>query len=127
MLEPAWTAGDPELLERLAANLVSNAIRHNIVGGRIEVATRTDSGRAHLAVANTGPVIPAGELQRLLEPFQRLDSNPGALDGGVGLGSVIVEAVAVAHGGFVTAQTRSSGGLEIDVSFAGRLGGGAAS
>ena len=44
VLEPAWTTGDPDLLERLAANLVSNAIRHNIVGGRIEVATRTAVG-----------------------------------------------------------------------------------
>ena len=61
VLEPAWAAGDPDLLERLAANLVSNAIRHNIVGGRIEVATRTESGRAYLSVANTGPLIPAGE------------------------------------------------------------------
>ena len=48
------------VLERLAANLVSNAVRHNIVGGRIEVATRTESGRAHLTVANTGPLVPAG-------------------------------------------------------------------
>ena len=72
--EPAWTTGDPDLLERLAANLVSNAIRHNIVGGRIEVATRAESGRAVLAVANTGPLIPAGELQRLFQPFQRFDT-----------------------------------------------------
>ena len=60
-LKPASTTGDPDLLERLAANLVSNAIRHNIAGGRIDVATRTESGRAHLTVANTGPLIPAGK------------------------------------------------------------------
>src|SRR5579862_9749913 len=48
LLEPAWTTGDSELVVRLAANLVSNAIRHNIVGGRIEIATRTRSRRAVL-------------------------------------------------------------------------------
>ena len=53
-LEPAWTTGDPYLLERLAANLVSNAIRHNIIGGKIEVTTRAQPERAVLSVANTG-------------------------------------------------------------------------
>ena len=76
MLEPARVAGDPDLLDRLVANLVSNAIRHNSAGGRIEVATRTEAGRAVLSVTNTGPLIPAGELQRLFQPFQRFDAHP---------------------------------------------------
>jgi len=118
-LEPAWTAGDSDLLERLAANLVSNAIRHNVVGGRIEVSTRTASGRAVLYVANTGPLIPAGELRRLFQPFQRLDSSPRALGDGLGLGLAIVDAIADAHDAGVTARARAAGGLEILVSFAG--------
>lgn len=118
VLEPGWTTGDPGLLERLAVNLVSNAARHNIVGGRIELATRTVSGRAVLAIANTGPLIPAGELERLFQPFQRLNSNPRSFNDGVGLGLAIVEAIADAHSAFVTARTRAGGGLEIDVSFA---------
>ncbi len=113
-LEPAWTAGDPELIERLAANLVSNAIRHNLRGGWIEVATRTASGRAHLVVANTGPRVPAGELRRLFEPFQRL--APGSADG-MGLGLPIVKAVAAAHRAVMTARARTGGGLGIDVAF----------
>lgn len=116
-LEPARTTGDPDLLERLAANLVSNAIRHNIVGGRIELATRAESGRAALSVANTGPLIPACELQRLFQPFQRLAPHPPDTADGVGLGLAIVQAVADAHNAVVTARTRAGGGLEIDVSF----------
>jgi signal transduction histidine kinase len=116
-LEPAWTSGDPDLLERLAANLVSNAIRHNIVGGRIELATRTESGRAVLSVANTGPLIPAAELLRLFQPFERLNSNPRTFSAGVGLGLAIVEAIAQVHGALVTARARASGGLEMDVRF----------
>jgi signal transduction histidine kinase len=118
VLEPGWTTGDPGLLERLAANLVSNAVRHNIIGGRIEVATRTVSGRAVLAIANTGPLIHAGEVERLFQPFQRLKSNPVTFSDGVGLGLAIVEAIADAHSALVTARTRAGGGLEIDVSFA---------
>jgi signal transduction histidine kinase len=116
-LEPARTTGDPDLLERLAANLVSNAIRHNIVGGRIEVTSRTESGRAVFSVANTGPFVPAAELQRLFQPFQRLNSNPRSLSDGAGLGLAIVRAIADAHSALATARARADGGLEIDVSF----------
>jgi len=116
-LEPAWASGDPDLLERLAANLVSNAVRHNITGGRIEVATRTASRRAVLRVSNTGPPVPAGELQRLFRPFERFHSNPDGPDGGLGLGLAIVEAIARAHGARVTASPRTEGGLEVGVSF----------
>ncbi len=115
VLEPAWTSGDPDLLERLAANLVSNAVRHNVVGGRIEVATRTESGRAVFAVANTGPLVPAAELERLFQPFQRLTSRTSS--DGVGLGLAIVQAIADAHDATVSARARSGGGLGIDVAF----------
>ena len=116
-LKPASTTGDPDLLERLAANLVSNAIRHNIAGGRIDVATRTESGRAHLTVANTGPLIPAGELQRLFQPFQRLAPHPADTADGIGLGLSIVQAIADAHDATVSARARTGGGLGIDVAF----------
>jgi signal transduction histidine kinase len=117
VLEPAWTTGDPALFERLAANLVSNAIRHNVVGGRIEVATRARASRAHLTVANTGPRVPAAELQRLFQPFQRFNPNPRASSEGVGLGLAIVQAIADAHDATVTAHARTGGGLGIDVAF----------
>jgi signal transduction histidine kinase len=116
-LEPAWTTGDPALFERLAANLVSNAIRHNIVGGRIEVATLANARRAHLTVANTGPFVPAAALQLLFEPFQRFNPNPRASTEGVGLGLAIVQAIADAHDATVTAHARTGGGLGIDVAF----------
>jgi signal transduction histidine kinase len=117
VLEPAWTTGDPTLLERLVVNLVSNAIHHNIGGGRIEIATRTTSARAVLSVANSGPFVPAGELPRLFQPFQRLNPTPRTFSEGIGLGLAIVEAIAVAHSALVTARTRAAGGLNIDVSF----------
>jgi signal transduction histidine kinase len=124
-LGTARTTGDPDLLERLAANLVSNAIRHNIAGGRIDVATWTESGRAVLSVANTGPLIASCDLQRLFQPFQRLHSNSRTSSDGVGLGLPIVEAIAKAHSATVTARARSSGGLKIDVTFPATLDRGA--
>lgn len=108
-LEPARTSGDPSLVERLVVNLVSNAVRHNVPGGRVEVATRTASGRAVFSVANTGPLVPAAAITRLFQPFHSAD--------GVGLGLTIVQSVADAHDATVTASARSGGGLGIDVSF----------
>ena len=116
-LEPAWIRGDLALVERLAANLVSNAIRHNLPGGRIEVATRVASGRAVLSVSNTGRLIPAGELDRLFQPFQRHAPALPAAANGVGLGLAIVQAIADVHDAAVIARPRTGGGLGIDVAF----------
>ena len=116
-LEPARTTGDPRLIERLVANLVANAIRHNIPGGRLDIATRPAAGRATFTIANTGPVIPAGELARLFQPFQRLSDHPGPSDDGFGLGLAIVRAIANAHDATVTAQAPTGGGLRIDIDF----------
>jgi signal transduction histidine kinase len=113
VLDEAWTSGDADLVERLVFNLVSNGIRHNVTGGRIEVATRSASGRAILTVANTGPLIRPDELLRLFQPFERLGASPS----GVGLGLAIVRAVADAHDAVVTALPRTGGGLAIDVAF----------
>lgn len=116
-LEPAVATGDPILLERLVANLVSNAIRHNVPHGRIEVVTRTGAGRARLSLANTGPLIPAGELGRLFQPFERLAGRAQAHGGGVGLGLAVVQSIADAHDAAVGARARAGGGLEVEVSF----------
>jgi signal transduction histidine kinase len=71
--EPAILDGDPLLVERLVANLLTNAVRHNAADGCIEVRTGVKEGRAVLSVTNTGPLIPPAEVDRLFQPFQRLD------------------------------------------------------
>jgi signal transduction histidine kinase len=110
-------AGDPALVQRLAANLVDNAVRHNVAGGRVEIRTGTDGGRALLTVLNTGPVVAAEDVERLFEPFQRLGDGRGAhADGHHGLGLSIVRAIASAHGATVTIEARRGGGLEVMVS-----------
>jgi signal transduction histidine kinase len=116
-LRPARTVGDPHLVERLVANLVANAVRHNIPSGRIEVATYASAGRAAFSVVNTGPVLPPGELTRIFEPFQRFRPFGRRPADGVGLGLAIVQAIATAHDATVTAQARNSGGLKIEIDF----------
>jgi signal transduction histidine kinase len=118
-LGPALTVGSPQLAERLAANLIDNALRHNLPGGRVEVATGTRDSRALLAVANTGPAVPAAAINRLFQPFQRLAADRTSRRDGLGLGLSIVEAIADAHHATVTARSRPGGGLFIEVSFPG--------
>jgi signal transduction histidine kinase len=117
-LATAPMTGDPRLLERLIANLIDNAIRHNIPGGHIEITTGTRDRHAGLAITNTGPTIPPEQIQRLFQPFQRLGvarTRPGS---GHGLGLSIVQAVANAHRAELSADARPEGGLTIEISFA---------
>jgi signal transduction histidine kinase len=116
-LNAAPVLGDARLAERLAVNLVSNAISHNVPDGWIEIATGVRGGRATLSVANAGPVVPPTEVSRLFEPFQRLDSRRTAGHDGLGLGLSIVRAVAEIHDGQVSAHALPGGGLDIQVSF----------
>ncbi|MGH9125371.1 MAG: sensor histidine kinase [Acidimicrobiales bacterium] len=115
---PATLMGDPRLVERLVINLVDNAMRHNVAAGTVHVSTGMVGLRATLRVANDGPVIPAGEMDRLFQCFQRMTRDrTGAHGEGVGLGLSIVQAIANAHGARVHATPQPEGGLLVEVSF----------
>ncbi|SNS84350.1 Signal transduction histidine kinase [Streptosporangium subroseum] len=112
-LSPASASGDALLLERCVFNLVENAIKYNTRGGHVEV--RLAAGEElTLVVENTGPLIPAHEAGDLFEPFRRLHDRVGSAQG-AGLGLSIVRAIAVVHGGTVTAVPRAGGGLSVTV------------
>ncbi|UGS35149.1 sensor histidine kinase [Capillimicrobium parvum] len=112
--EPVVIEGDPALLARMVANLVENAVRHNVPGGWATVDVHVRAGGAEVVVANSGAPVPVASAARLLEPFQRLarrgDGPPGA-----GLGLSIVRSVAEAHGGAVELEPRPGGGLRVTV------------
>jgi signal transduction histidine kinase len=113
----APTAGDPQLVESLVANLVDNALRYNVPGGQVEIATGTAGDRAMISVRNSGPVVPPDHLDRLFEPFQQLGGQ--RVGDGHGLGLAIVRAIAHAHGAALNPAARPEGGLDIQVSFPG--------
>jgi signal transduction histidine kinase len=114
-LDSAPVLGDAVLLERLAANLVENAVRYNAAVGWVRVRTGIARGEATLEVVNPGMRIDPAEAQGLLEPFRRLESSRARSTGGYGLGLAVVRAVAQAHGGRVTVLARREGGLEVTV------------
>ncbi len=110
-LAPAWTLGEPALLERLVANLVDNAIRYNEPAGFIEVRTWSERDKVHLEVSNSGAVIAPDAAERLTEPFQRANRSPG----GFGLGLSIVNSTVRAHRGTTQVTPRDGGGLIVSV------------
>ncbi|MEU6672673.1 HAMP domain-containing sensor histidine kinase [Streptomyces sp. NPDC046853] len=112
----AVVQGNGVLLERIALNLVQNAVRYNVPDeGWVEVTTEAQHGQAVLVVSNTGPVVPAYEIDNLFEPFRRLRTERTGSDKGVGLGLSIARSVARAHGGRIIAEPREGGGLVMRV------------
>ncbi len=112
----ATVEGDLMLLDRLAGNLVDNAVEHNERDGWIEITSGQDEQTVTLSVANGGPLIPEGEAPRLFERFARAEGSRTRPRGGYGLGLSIVRAIVRAHRGEVTARALSEGGLTVEVS-----------
>jgi signal transduction histidine kinase len=113
-LEPAPTRGDRVLLDRMIANLVENAVRHNEPDGWIAIRTMQQVDGATFEIDNTGPTVTAEQIPTLFEPFARAKQRLNDSDG-VGLGLSIASAIARAHDATITARPRPGGGLEVSV------------
>jgi signal transduction histidine kinase len=115
--QSAIATGDPGLVASLVANLLDNAIRHNVADGSVEVSTSATADGARLTVSNTGALVPFVELEGLFQPFQRLGDQRVARADGHGLGLTIVKAIAAAHSANLTARPGPQGGLDVHVTF----------
>lgn len=104
--------GKPLALKRCFSNLVENAVRY---GGRARILIADGEGELRVAVQDDGPGITESELERIFEPFQRLEGSRNQHTGGTGLGLGIARNIARAHGGDVTLHNREQGGLEARV------------
>ncbi|WP_329498568.1 HAMP domain-containing sensor histidine kinase [Kitasatospora herbaricolor] len=116
-LTPVVVSGNGVLLERIALNLIQNAVRYNAADGWVEITTAlVPGGGGELVVSNTGPVVPGYELEHIFEPFRRVKgADRTRSDKGVGLGLSIVRSVVRAHGGAIEATPRAGGGLTMRV------------
>ncbi|MGH3265978.1 MAG: sensor histidine kinase [Trebonia sp.] len=105
---------DPGLLERVLANLFSNALRHSPPDLRPMLRATEGGGRVALDVIDHGPGVPAGLKERIFEPFARLDPRSP----GVGLGLAVAKGFAEAMGGTIAALDTPGGGLTVRVTLA---------
>lgn len=116
-LQPARIAADPDQIDQVILNLLSNALQSAKQGGRIRIATGTDKGLLSLTVADTGPGIAEQDLPHLFERFYRGDKSRARADGHAGLGLAICKSIVEAHGGALTAANQNGGGAVFTVSF----------
>ena len=115
-LQSAPVKGEKSLLQRMAGNLVENAVRHNRPGGWFSVKTCLRDGRAVLEVANSGSVVSPEDAERLFERFYRPDKSRSRKTGGFGLGLSIVKSVVTALNGTIELEAPETGGLKVTVS-----------
>jgi two-component system, OmpR family, sensor histidine kinase CpxA len=111
--------GNAEVLHSALENVVRNALRYTWEGTDVQVSLKAESGadgkQAVLRVGDFGPGVPESSLDKLFEPFYRIDDSRGRETGGVGLGLAITERAVRLHGGTVRASNRPEGGLIVEI------------
>ncbi len=113
--EQLMAVADAELLGRAVGNLVRNAVRYAGSAGPITVSANKDGEAVRIVVADCGPGVPAQDLQRIFDPFYRVDDSRDRATGGVGLGLAIVKTCVEACGGTVGCANRDPSGLEVSI------------
>ena len=116
----SWgVCGEASLLHSAIENVVRNAIRYTREGTTVEIhlerAENASGTEAVVSVTDCGSGVPADALEKLFQPFYRLDDDRGRLTGGVGLGLAITERAVRFHGGRVAAFNRAEGGLRVEI------------
>ena len=112
---PSHVIGNETLLSRLVANVVTNAVRHNVPGGTVHISNDVLGPMERLVVESGGAVLDDATVQKLAEPFNRPGAERISNGKGAGLGLSIVSAIAIAHGGSLRLRRRPEGGLRVEI------------
>jgi two-component system OmpR family sensor kinase len=108
-------SGNRELLRSAIENVLRNAVRYSPQGAPVEVAVERGTAGLTISVRDRGPGVPAGELERIFEPFYRVAESRDRDSGGEGIGLAITSQVMKAHGGTARADNRAGGGFEVQL------------
>jgi signal transduction histidine kinase len=110
---------DPDRLTQVLRNLVRNAVAHTAPGDAVSLTARARDGELEISVSDTGPGIPADQLEQIFERFHRLDRGRSRDRGGTGLGLAIARAIIDAHGGTIRARSEVGRGATIQITLPG--------
>ncbi|HEY7033209.1 MAG TPA: GAF domain-containing sensor histidine kinase [Thermomicrobiales bacterium] len=106
---------DRDRLIQIVTNLLNNAVKYSPDGGDVVLRTCCDVDRVHLAITDHGVGIPAPALERIFEPYTRIETGPGGRVAGTGLGLPIVRQIVTLHGGRVWAESEPGEGSTFHV------------
>jgi two-component system, OmpR family, sensor histidine kinase CpxA len=109
---PTRVLGDPQLIQRAVANLLRNSLRHAGPEATVRIGANADGEWTELRVVDNGPGVPGWALERLGEPFFRVDPSRDRKTGGSGLGLSLVVSAISACGGHVAFRNADPGGFE---------------
>jgi signal transduction histidine kinase len=101
--------GRAQALKRCLQNLIDNALAY---GRRADITLRDEGGALNISISDDGPGIPEDDIERVFEPFHRVEGSRNRNTGGSGLGLSIARNIAQAHGGSVRLRNLARGGLE---------------
>ena len=107
--------GDHDLMRAAIENVLRNAVRFTEPGTAVTVTSVQESDRVHIVIDDHGPGVPAGEAERIFEPFYRVAEARDRDSGGTGLGLAITARVVSLYNGAVRAQNRQEGGLSVRI------------
>ena len=113
--QPCYVSGDWDRLSQVVLNLLSNAIRYNVDGGRVRAGTRMEDGMAVFSVVDTGVGVAEDQLPLIFNRFYRVDKARSRAEGSCGLGLSICKTIVEAHGGTITAQSQLNIGTTMEV------------
>jgi signal transduction histidine kinase len=111
-----FTLGDVEKLHRAFSNILDNAVKYNVDGGRIELTCDQSATELTVTVANTGPGVPEAEIPRVFDQFYRVEKSRSIPNGGSGLGLTIVKRIVELHGGVVKFESRQGAWTRVTAS-----------
>jgi two-component system sensor histidine kinase CpxA len=115
LTEDLAVLAEPELLARVLANLIRNAVRYAGHAGPITLAAEARDGRGLITVTDRGPGVPQASLQQIFDPFFRGEPSRNRETGGIGLGLAIVKTCVEACDGTVTARNLQPSGLQVEI------------
>ena len=107
--------GDAGKLRRAFSNIVDNAVKYSVEGGRIEVTADQSATEQTVTVTNTGPGVAEAEIPKVFDQFYRVEKSRSAKHGGSGLGLAIVKRIVELHGGEVNFESRQGDWTRVTV------------
>jgi len=108
--------GNAEKLNRAFSNILDNAIKYNVDGGRIEVVIEQSTADHTIKVTNTGPGVAETEISKVFDQFYRVEESRSPRYGGSGLGLAIVKRIVELHGGMVRFESQQGSWTRVTVS-----------